>query len=226
MKLMVFNGSPRTGKNNTEIMINKFLKGFSEQPGNSYEILKLNKVKFMGEAVKHFVESDTILLAFPLYNYSMPSGVKEFIENLEPFCGELSNKKIGFLVQYGFPEATHARPLEKYLQGLVKELNAHYLGTIIKGGCNSLIENIGNIEKQNKRILDGIFQIGQIFGKAGQFNKSLIANYSKPEKSTFITKIIMRFLIKLINKYYWAEKLKVNGVYEQGYARPYEDKNA
>jgi len=82
------------------------------------------------DAVKLFKESDYILLAFPLYSYSMPAGVKEFIEELGPLCGGGVNKKIGFLVQFGFREAIHARALEKYLEKFTMLLKCEYLGTI------------------------------------------------------------------------------------------------
>ena len=170
MKLTLFNGSPRKGKNNTEVLANKFIEGFQESSDNSCELFKLNKMDNITRVPDIIKKSEYIIFAFPLYSYSMPSIVKEAFETLEPLCGKLKEKKIGFIVQFGFPEAVHARALEKYLEKFSSMLGSNYLGTVIKGGCNDLIA--GNV-KRNKKILDYIHKIGKTFGESSIFDKKL-----------------------------------------------------
>jgi len=224
MKLTTFNGSPKKGISNTEVIVNKFIEGFTETKGNTCNTYKLNNFKNLSEAVKILEKTEYILIAFPLYNYAMPSGVKKFIELFEPYCktNKLSDKKIGFLIQYGFPEAIHARGLEKYLEKLCQTLKIEYLGTIIKGGCNNVSD--GNGPKSIiEKILEGIYLIGKNFGENKTFDKSILNKYAKPEKSNLLLKIIMRIMIKLINKHYWKAELEKNGTLENSFARPYQE---
>ena len=219
MRLIIFNGSPKKGINNTEVMLRKFEEGFKNTSENYCDLYKLNCLKRMKDAVDLFEQEEYILLAFPLYVYSMPSAVKEFIELLEPLCGKCKEKKVGFLVQYGFKEAIHARPLEKYLEKLVKSLDCEYLGTIIKGGCDNLSTTP---QEQNKKILNGIYEIGKKFGETGKFERKLLDEYSKPETQTLQSEELMRNSIEFINKNYWGAQLKKNEAYDKRYARPYE----
>lgn len=220
MRLTIFNGSPKHGGNNTEIMLNKFAEGFLKTEGNACSTYKLNELNNINEAVKLFEKSEYILLAFPLYVYSMPAGVKEFIEALEPISGGCSEKKIGFLVQYGFREAVHARALEKYLEKLALLLKCEYLGTIIKGGCDGLAKQPDS--SGTRKILSGIYEIGKLFGETGTLNKELLNKFSKPETQNMLSKVLMKSFVKLANKYYWGAELKKNGVFDQSFAQPYK----
>ena len=219
MRLTIFNGSPKHGDNNTSMMINEFVQGFSETAENEFKIFKLNALPNIAEAAKIYETSDYILLAFPLYVYSMPAGVKEFIEALEPMQNDGKTRKLGFLVQYGFQEAIHARPLEKYLKTLAVMLNCEYLGTIIKGGCDGLARSPQ--AKQSREILQSVHEIGAIFGKNGKFDAHAIAELAKPEIQKPTAAFIMKLIIGLINKYYWGGQLKKNGALGQSFNKPY-----
>jgi multimeric flavodoxin WrbA len=221
MKLTIFNGSPKLGRGNTDVMLEHFTAGFCLESGNEYEIFKLNKFTTLEDTVRIFEESELILLAFPLYTYAMPGGVKSFIEALQPLCGKCSDKKIAFLVQFGFPEAIHARPLERYLVNLSRILGCEYLGTIIKGGCDGLAAGRG---MGNKSILKGIYNIGVSFGKTCMLNSDELNAYSAPEFEKQHNRFIMKIILKLINRFYWGAAIKRNGVtIEESYAKPDEN---
>jgi len=207
MRLTIFNGSPRTGRNNTGIMSAAFAKGFAATRGNEYALYKLNSLS-VPDAVKLFDKADCVLLAFPLYNSSMPSGVKEFVESLEPVLGQSVGKKVGFLVQFGSPEAWHARPLERYLENFTRLMGYEYLGTIIKGGCNSLVERPGSRKK--KKILAGVREIGRVFGATGVLDKRLLDAYSKPERLPFLKKLLTWPFVTVSNRYYRGAQLHRN----------------
>ena len=131
--------------------------------------------------------------------------------------GACKGKKIGFIVQYGFSEALHARPLEKYLEKLSASLGCEYLGTIIKGGCDGLTKHPEGF----KKLLNQIQRIGNIFGSAGGFDKALLADFARPERQTFLSAIFMRLFVKLANRLYWNPQLKANNALDKAYARPY-----
>jgi hypothetical protein len=151
----------------------------------------------------------------------MPGGVKSFIEALEPLCGKCSDKKIAFLVQFGFREAIHARPLESYLVNVSRILGCEYLGTIIKGGCDGLATGRG---MGHKSILKGIYNIGVSFGKTSILNLGELKAYAAPEFEKQHNRFIMNIVLKLINRFYWGAALKKNGVtIKESYRKPYEE---
>ncbi len=85
-----------------------------------------------------YAEADVVMLGMPLYTDAMPAIVKSWIERLEPRVGVSGNPPIGFLVQSGFMEALHSRPLERYLAKLAKRLGGGYAGTIVRGEGEAL----------------------------------------------------------------------------------------
>ncbi|HYH01570.1 MAG TPA: NAD(P)H-dependent oxidoreductase [Bacillota bacterium] len=219
MKLTIFNCSPKLGKNNTEVMVNQFATGFQSQAGNQVEVYKLNQMGSVTEAVEIFAKADNVLVALPLYYFAMPGGVKEFIEGLEPLAGECAGKRVAFLIQYGFQEAIHARPLEAYFVKLAQILNCDYLGTIIKGGCDGLSSGTGF---NYKKILAGIYRIGETLGKNQKFDQSELDHFAQPELQQKKAAFLVKLILKLINKYYWGGKMKKNGLsIAESFARPY-----
>ncbi|MCX7922565.1 MAG: NAD(P)H-dependent oxidoreductase [Clostridia bacterium] len=218
MKLLIINGSPKPGKNNTAVLLKRFIEGFKGTKGNEVEIFRMNNEQAYKEAAIRFETAEAVLLAFPLYSYAMPAGVKTFIEELEPLLGKCHGKKVGFLVQYGFIEAVHARALETYLEYISGMLCCDYLGTIIKGGCDGLTKS----EKGNRKIRMGAYEIGKTFGATGCFNKKQLDDYSAPEVQKKQNSFLLSIIIKIINKVYWEKAFKKNGVtYEGSFAKPY-----
>jgi multimeric flavodoxin WrbA len=223
----IFNCSPKPGKNNTGVLLEEFVKGYVSQAQNDEEvsqgrnqaeIYRLNKFSSMEEAVEIFKKSESVLLAMPLYCYAMPGGVKLFVEALEPLTGKCGGKKLGFLVQYGFKEGIHARPLEKYLAKLSRRLGCQYLGTIIKGGCDNLA---AGQKSGADEILKGIYDIGATLNRKGEFDKAELDMFSQPEIEEKQSVVQIESTLAMANKYYWGAALARNGIsVEESYARP------
>ncbi len=218
MKLTVFNGSPKKGMNNTGVLVEKFTEGFMEQGGNRQAVIKLNMLKDLGEAVSAYEDAEYIIIAFPLYNYAMTAVVKEFIEKLGPASREKNGKKIGFLVQFGFPEATHARALERYHEKLAGLLGCEYLGTILKGRCNDLARR----PEKHKKILAATYEIGKQFGATGQLSREALAGFARPETLDSVPGIVLHTIAAFVNRFYWDKDIRKNGALEKRYARPYQ----
>lgn len=251
MHLTVFNGSPKLGMNNTEVLVNAFIEGYENNQNAqsadhgqkpSHECHKLNQFKSLDEAAAIFHHADCVLLAFPLYSYAMPAGVKAFIEALgehdanakkmdgtdgtvkdtvdgEQLAQERPRKKLGFIVQYGFVEAIHARPLEGYLKQVTEELNCTYLGTVIKGGCDSLATRPK--DAMNKKTIAGARTLGEALGKVGELSEDALNQYAAPETQLKKSLWIMKIVTKLINQFYWKASLKKNGALSHSFDRPY-----
>ena len=221
MRLTVFNGSPRGEEGSTEIYIKQLLAGLKSLEGNSSELFYLKQVREIERFRQAFSEAEAVLLAFPLYADSMPGIVVAFIEALEPLCGREGNSLIGFLVQSGFPEATHSRHVERYLAKLAQRLGCVYAGTIVKGNGAS----VSTMPPQMTRgLLKAFRQVGESFGRTGRFDRAMLAKLARPERFPWwrVPLIAVRDL-PLINLLYWDSELRKNGGYKRRFARPYAE---
>ena len=86
MKLTIYNGSPRGEHGNTALLIKYFNAGFIAAGDNSSRVYHLAHTYRPEPLIDSFLQSDVVLLAFPLYTDAMPGLVKAFIESLESCC--------------------------------------------------------------------------------------------------------------------------------------------
>lgn len=221
MKLIIYNGSPRNKKSNSKILIDKFLHGFNKAGNNSSEVLFLANNKTKKKALETFTEAKYILIIFPLYTDAMPGLVKEFFEQIY-FQLPKHHKKIGFIVQSGFPEAKHSIYVEKYLKKFVENrLKAEYLGTVIKGG----VEGIQVMpERMTKKLFSKFEELGQHFAEEQEFKTQIIEELKKPyQLSKFRLLLFNFFKIFGITNLYWNMQLKKNNAYNNRFAKPLVD---
>jgi len=220
MKLTVFNGSPRGKDSNTRVILDNFLNGFMATDGNTYELAYLNHLKEREDFIEIFKEAEKVLLAFPLYTDAMPAIVKTFIESLEPLSGGEDNPNLGFIVQGGFPEALHARPLERYLEKLAKRLGCLYTGTVIKGGAEGIKSRP---PWMTRRIFNSFYELGRSFSETGRFNEQIVLKLVKPEKLSRFRILFFNLLGERLSQLMmWDRKLKENNAFENRYDKPYE----
>lgn len=219
MLLTVYNGSPRGKQGNTSAITEHFLKGFTASGNHGYRLIYLSPYQTTETQLRFFQDADAVLLAFPLYTGCMPAMVKGFIESLEPLAGKRGNPKLGFLIQSFLPEASHARPLERYLEKLTKHLGSPYAGTIIKSGVHPAC---GNSRRMNRSLRQAFYLIGKSFGLTGQFHPSLLQTLAQPEKlSPFWTKMFALLTRAGLTNYYWDRQLLINNALANRFAEPY-----
>jgi NAD(P)H-dependent FMN reductase len=219
MKLVIFNGSPRYKKSNSSILIEHFLKGYNRINGNTVPVYYLANKSLREASEKIFRQADTVIVFFPLYTDCMPGIVKEFIEIIahQSTCSE--SKKIGFVVQSGFPESIHSSFLEKYLRKLTLRLNCEYLGTVIKGG----VEGIQIMPApMTKKLYSQFESLGEYFGQNETFELKIMNDLRKPYTFSRTHIRFFNFLSKFgLTNFYWNSNLKKNGAYLKRFARPY-----
>ena len=221
MNLCVFNGSPRGRKGNTEVLLERFLHGFREATGTSCERLYLNRRGEQERFRDAFAAADSVLLAYPLYTDAMPGIVKQFIETLAPLCADQGQKPaLAFLVQSGFPEAAHSRPVERYHTALARRLGCRYLGTIIRGGVEGIQSRP---EKMSRRLFVRFEELGRRFGRSGVLDAALLMRLARPERLPGWMGLLLRLLsLTGLTNLYWNWALKANGAYSRRFARPYQ----
>ncbi|MGF7138417.1 NAD(P)H-dependent oxidoreductase [Roseimarinus sediminis] len=217
MKLTIFNGSPRGTKSNSTLLIEQFLKGYHDYANNNTPVHYLAATAKTEEHLRAIKAADFVLIIFPLYTDAMPGQVKLFFESLEPL--HLKDKKIGFIVQSGFPEAYHSIFVKQYLEKLRHRLGCQYLGTVIRGG----IEGIQVMPPwMTRKVYRSFLELGHCFALNGAFNTDLVEKLAKPYRMSAARKFGYRLMLKtgLANQY-WDQQLKKNKVYEQRFAQPY-----
>jgi multimeric flavodoxin WrbA len=218
-RLTVLNGSPRGKTGNTQVLLERLVQGFEANAGRTHEMLHLIRVREAGRLRQAFTEAECVLLGFPLYTDAMPGLVKAFIEALQPLCGRARNPALGFLVQSGFPEAAHSRYVEKYLEKLALRLGSPYVGTLVKGGA----EGVRFIPPDaNPPLFDTLHQLGEAFGKTGQFDSTLVRQLAKPERFPRVLAPAYKLMLRTkAATSYWDNQLEENGAYENRFAQPY-----
>jgi len=221
MKLTVFNGSPRGTNSNTKILLEQFLKGFSETAENEYELNYLIHVDKQEEFVEKFSSAEMVLLACPLYTDAMPAIVKTFVESLSALKGRKDNPPIGFIIQSGFPEAIHSRPLERYMVKLAKRLGCPLYGTAVRGG----IEGIQSMPTyMTKKVFNLFYTLGKDFGATGRFNHETVKKVTGRERFSSAAKITVKIMSVLkLSDIFWNSLLKKNNAYDLRYGRPYAE---
>jgi hypothetical protein len=206
-------------ESNSRVILEQFLAGFAGTAGNTHELHYLNRVNSQDQLVKAFAEAEHVLLVFPLYTDAMPAMVKTFIESLAPVCGREGNPSIGFIVHSAFPEAIHARYVERYLRKLAGRLGCSFSGTIVRGGSEG-------IRLMPPVMMRGLFkrfrELGAIYGRSGRLDDGIAKRLAKGERHSRIVRLLIGLMAKLgMTNGYWNGQLKKNNAYARRFARPY-----
>lgn len=200
------------------VLIKEFVKGFLENATNNYELIYMYSIS-NDELKQNFFDTENILYAFPLYFNAMPSRVKDFFEYLELNVCKPYKRKIGFLIQFGFPEAVNAKALINYLERYVRKSGNSYLGSLVLGRCEG-------IDKEacffNRKGLRGMYLMGRSFGQRGEFNTQLIKKYiGTKDNFNFGIDILNKIFVSYINRFHWDKLLRKNGTIKQSFCKPY-----
>jgi hypothetical protein len=221
--LLLLDGSPRGERSNSMKMLQRVAEGWQRAGGATAEVLHLARREQLERAVEAFAGAHTVLLGMPLYTDAMPAIDKEYIEALAPRVATsrtgAANPTLAFLVQSGFPEALHSRPLERYFVKLAARLGSSYAGTIVHGG-GGMLE--GRPEKANKKLWEQLRILGEQLAREGHFGAAELKSVAGLERFSPAAAALMDMACKLrLLEFPWNGMLKKNGVWEQRFAAPY-----
>jgi multimeric flavodoxin WrbA len=219
--LVLLNGSPRGERSNSMKMLSRVAEGWQRGGGQKPEILHLAYRTEFDRAVTAFAKADFVLLGMPLYTDAMPALVKSYIEALQPRTAATAgdNPGLGFLVQSGFPEASHSRPLERYLEKLARRFGSRYAGTIVHGGGESLQMMP---DRANEKLWARLRTLGEQLYREGHFGEAELRAVAGMERMSALTLLLARLAVKLpITQFYWNGMLKKNGAWQQRFDTPY-----
>ena len=188
MKTLFINGSPKEKNSTTEKFISYFTRYFNE---DSYDILRLKQSCFSYNVNKLKSYSNLIFI-MPLYIHAMPGLVMKFFERLPVFNN--NEIKVGFIIQYGFPEQMQASYLIRYFKNLSLRLNLSYIGTVLRG-------NAAGIQfmpdKKNQKLFNNLANLGSKFMQHGSFDVALCKEIAESGEITGVKKAIMKFMYVL-----------------------------
>lgn len=115
-KVLVLSASPRKG-GNSDLLCDAFMRGVEETGGSAEKIfLRDHEIRYctgcgvcntthrcvqkddMEEILRKMIEADVIVMATPVYFYSMDAQMKTLIDRTVPRYTEISNKDFYFIV--------------------------------------------------------------------------------------------------------------------------------
>ena len=219
MHLLAINGSPRGKKSNTKILLETILQGVNENTKCSSTVEYLNNFNSYDQIFLSVSKADIILLVFPLYTDSMPGVVMKFFETLKEFPERIENKKMGFIVQSGFPEVHHSVVIQKYMIKLIKRLKCDFIGSAIFGG----IEGIQSRSEEGLKEFKGhLREIGKKLGTDAILDEQIVKSIQQTYKFSFIKGLLFKIYTLFMKSHpYWDRQLKANNAYEKRLDRPY-----
>jgi NAD(P)H-dependent FMN reductase len=221
--LLLLNGSPRGEKSNSMKMLAHVAEGWQRGGGQSPEVLHLAQRTGFDRAVQAFAESDVVLLGMPLYTDAMPGVVKSYIEALAPRVEAAAaggrNPLFGFLVQSGFPEALHSRPIERYLEKLALRLGSPYAGTIVRGAGESIHTMP---DEANEKLWTRLRTLGEQLTQNGRFGEQELKAVAGTERFSAPASALLSAACSMpVVQFMWNGQFKQNGVWKRRFAAPY-----
>ena len=219
--LLLLDGSPRGARSNSWKMLARVGEGWTAAGGEEPRVLHLARKADFAEAAAAFGEADRVVLGMPLYTDSMPALVKSFIEQLGPRSGRDDNPLVGFLVQSGFTEALHSRPLEAYLAKLSTRIGGGYAGTIVHGGGEALQ---AMPDEASGKLWADLRTLGASLAQDGRFDEAALVRVAGVERFSPFTAAVMSLAsrVRIVN-FYWNGQLKKNDAWKKRFAAPYAE---
>lgn len=213
MKTLILNSSPKGNlkDSNTQIFIQQFITGMKTE----CEVRVIEKENLV-ELLRYMKKFEVIVMAMPLYIHAMPSRVMALIEHME--LDDFKGKKMGFIIQSGFPEGMHSKYLKEYFEVLTKNLQCEYLGTVVKGDSAFIYRK----PQQYVKLFEMIKELGAKFETTGQFDEMLVKQLEQPYQFSKLMLRILKFLDKIdyFNRE-WKVMLRENKVLDQVLDRPF-----
>ena len=215
MHLVIISGAARPqAKSNTAKIIAAFGQGY-EECGNTTEVSYLSDRRQWAEAEKAFRENTNILIALPLYVENIPGILLEFLSGLQP--KKTPGTHLAFLLQGGFPEASQSRCCEAFLETLPAQLGCEYAGTLIKGD----MFGVGLVDEKNReKMLAPFAEMGRVFARSGQFEKSVVDAFAAPEYMSAKQVRMYHLFGKHISRFFMGHIAKKLGCKEKLDDRP------
>lgn len=159
-KILLLTGSPRFERS-TSASLGEYLLSRLEEKGAQVETLHICQLIGTGEGVERLIatasNADVIILSFPLYFYTLPSGTIRALEVLSE-RETLRGKSLVAVANCGFPESRHNEPAILTCRKFAERAGMLWLGGL-STGCGPAIDGkplkeAGGMVKNTIKALD------------------------------------------------------------------------
>ena len=207
-------------------MLDLLAQGWEQAGGGPVQVLHLADPVQFRQGLAAFPKAGTVMLGMPLYTDAMPALVLAWIHALAAALAGLPDSTtgtgpvLGFLVQSGFPEALHCRPLERYLCRLAPRLGCACAGVIVRGAGESLRTAPDGGRGQLGAQLAGL---GGQLARDGRFRPEALRAFRGLERFPRMTGAVLALVLRLVPaaRSHWNRDLRRNGAWDQRFAAPY-----
>jgi multimeric flavodoxin WrbA len=204
MKIIIINGSQKTGESNTGIILDELNILF--KTGHEIVNYKLGTKQLSSEELENIVSFDVIIFGFPLFNDSVPSNMLKMIIELESYFanGKTKNPIVYSIINNGFYEGKQTHIAFEIIQNWCERCGIKFGGGIgqgageMIGATKNIPINSGpfkNLDRSLELLVNKI-ELKEIFG------------------IKYLSPYFPRFLWELMSKYtFWhplAYKNKLN----------------
>jgi putative NADPH-quinone reductase len=224
MKRLALNASPRGKESNSRLIIDWISQGLA----SDFPVLDIARVKDSAAQIEAFLSADEAVIVMPLYTDQAPGIFMNFIDALADALAadpdgtrpRLHGKRVGFVIQSGFPESIHSEALRDWLLRLSERLGFHCMGVAIKAGAEG-------IRLQPERTMKGIkasfMELGKAMARGQDFPPAALARLASFRTFGFWGRLALSALAPtgLLN-FYWNYMLRKHGAYERRFDAPYQ----
>ncbi|AAK78731.1 hypothetical protein BJV85_003254 [Clostridium acetobutylicum] len=222
MKNICFiNGSPRSKKANSTLYLNLIDKSLDSKNYTKYYIDTTSSIKGDLESTfKTLLDADYIILAFPLYVYSMPSLLVRFLEDYYIYLKNkdtISQKtNLYAVVNCGFPDAKMNVEALKIVFNCCKKLNINFRFGIGIGAGEFV-----NFSKNNP-LLNKLSSC--VYKSINKITYDIENQVSIEINNIFVNPKIPRRLFFIFGHIFWKKWAKRNGIKISAlFDKPYSD---
>lgn len=181
MKISIINGSPKQGKNTSELLIKFFLAEIGNK--HSVEIYRLSKETLGQEQFEMMAASDALLFVFPLYVDSIPSHLLKLLVKIDEKKILSKNTMVYCMINNGFFEGKQNHIAIEQMKIWCTSAGAEW-GQAIGIGAGEMLPFISDIplgHGPNKNLGYAIkCLVKNILNKEGDKNILFSPNYYRP----------------------------------------------
>jgi multimeric flavodoxin WrbA len=216
MKILVANGSPRGAHGNTEVLVQQFVAG-AREGGAEVETVYLKDKQInhcvgcfncwfktpgscihkddMPELLKKMQQADLLVYAMPLYVYTVPGIMKDFMDRIipivEPYIETRNGisthparnpqskfRKIAIISSCGFPEMSHFNGLKETFKTFMHGKPELIAASICC--CAGAVLKIPQLQPAIQWYLDAVKQAGKEVVESGHVSEQIQAVVDRP----------------------------------------------
>jgi multimeric flavodoxin WrbA len=202
MKVVLINGSQKTGESNSGIILDWINNLIKEK--HEVEIYNSGISLFTDETFKNIVSKEVIILAFPLFLYSVPSQTLKMLIELEnTIKREQANNLIMYtVINCGFYEGKQCNVAFKIIENWCEHSGVKFGGGIGQGAG----EMLGKIK--------GIPLNKGPFNNLARALQAMIEKMELKElfETIYLSPYFPRFMWKIMATRFWNDQARKNGL--------------